>query len=600
MRDDRIVKKAERGNFPLQSSGDDGIIVKTVSLPGGTRVTPDPLSSANKPESPAPRFKLLSKIKEYLQPRPTTTGDLPYSSPKQAAIMGGIQGAFTGGPSAGVGGLAAGYAGVRIGEETESVGKALLGSTVIGAGATLLAASLLAIISGGMGIPIILATAGLIGAGGGTAGSLISKLQDKEFRETLAGKEPDSAVSTGTTQARGTPSAGTGQTPGQSPSPSRLRRFLQSKIREIFLPLQKLPEKSQMKQLKKLLTPLTRILGRVEHKLAESRVGQALASNLPPAVAGGLLGLGLSLLFSPIGPAMATLLGVAGGISGKVIAHNVQNRDGAGETVKKTLPLAATTSASVSALAAAASLPFLLSAPGLALPLAATALVGALSGLSGTLSGTAMGRVRDGGVGGFLLGIIPRLFLSANPMIPLVGGISGALGAGARTPKGRAFLGAVSGLLAGAASGVIGGPLMMGISAAVGALLGVGGALLGPKMQILERNLSEDLQGKLVEKLEPLVDKAGKKGQIALAAFAGGIGMLPLSLTTGILFGPVGAALPVLFGAISTAAGIARYMKKVEEAKKAQALKNLTPPPAQGQAGLTPQGNATQPAPASP
>ena len=51
----------------------------------------------------------LKKIADYFEPREDTSGDLPYSSPKTAAVSGGIKGFFTSGAVGAAAGAAGGY-----------------------------------------------------------------------------------------------------------------------------------------------------------------------------------------------------------------------------------------------------------------------------------------------------------------------------------------------------------------------------------------------------------------------------------------------------------------------------------------------------------
>lgn len=121
----------------------------------------------------------LKKIADYFEPREDTSGDLPYSSPKTAAVSGGIKGFFTSGAVGAAAGAAGGYAGVRVGEETGSMAKALSAGAVVGAGTLVAGTSVAAaaVTGAGLGAAALTGSSALAGAVGGGVGAAVKHVQ---------------------------------------------------------------------------------------------------------------------------------------------------------------------------------------------------------------------------------------------------------------------------------------------------------------------------------------------------------------------------------------------------------------------------------------
>ncbi len=132
----------------------------------------------------------LQKIADYFEPRPETTGDMPYSSPKSAATGGALKGFFSLGIPGAVAGAGAGFAGVSVGEETGSMTKALLAGSTVGAGALLTSTAITSSLAGGAAG---LASIGIMAAAGavaGATGTLIEKLQNSKIQKTDESGKP--------------------------------------------------------------------------------------------------------------------------------------------------------------------------------------------------------------------------------------------------------------------------------------------------------------------------------------------------------------------------------------------------------------------------
>lgn len=203
--------------------------------------------------------------------------------------------------------------------------------------------------------------------------------------------------------------------------------------------------------------------------------------------------------------------------------------------------------------------------------LAASGILGGLSGATGTLAGSRRASTRDGSYGGFLTGMTATA-ITGNSALFLAGTTAGGIGGKAVKAPGRAVLGALSGTALGAVTGVLGGPFTIAAGAAAGAVAGGVGAVIGPPIRQIMRNGIEDISNKAVEKLEPFLAKnpLGKKSKITIGALAGAVSLAPL----GIIFG-----LPVMAGAaaIGAAVGAVSTYRNLKNKENAEAQKENSP-----------------------
>jgi len=132
------------------------------------------------------------KLRDCASPRPSTTGDLPTSSPLSGSIAGGIQGYLTGGPVMAGAGLAGGWVGVKVGEKTGSfalavgTGAVVGGALAVGAAMSPLAAVLGAPVGpAGMGVAALLG--GFTGAVGTLSGSRRASTRDGVYGGMVMG-----------------------------------------------------------------------------------------------------------------------------------------------------------------------------------------------------------------------------------------------------------------------------------------------------------------------------------------------------------------------------------------------------------------------------
>ena len=93
------------------------------------------------------------------------------------------------------------------------------------------------------------------------------------------------------------------------------------------------------------------------------------------------------------------------------------------------------------------------------------------------------------------------------------------------------------------------------------ALCGVTGALgtaIGPPMQQINRNLTSDLRKRIEKTIEPVVDKAGPVGLLAIGTVGGAVSMAPMAVLGYYMFGAPGAAVPLVLGGGAMAATMLR------------------------------------------
>jgi hypothetical protein len=191
------------------------------------------------------------------------------------------------------------------------------------------------------------------------------------------------------------------------------------------------------------------------------------------------------------------------------------------------------------AVAGVAALVTLMGAP-VTLPVIAPAVVaGGLSAAAGSLSGANKETAKTGTRAGYFYTGLPAQLLTNNPVMAVSSSIAGGVGGTGAKNKGRALLGGLTGLGLGLVTGYLtcspGGPLVSGL---VCAAAGGGGSLIGRPIHQTVKNLHEDFNNKLYEKvIEPVLDKypLGKRGNLCVAAGTGGAvgglmgGMLGLS-----------------------------------------------------------------------
>ncbi|MGV8122746.1 MAG: hypothetical protein AB2L14_23540 [Candidatus Xenobiia bacterium LiM19] len=508
----------------------------------------DPLSIGTQkaPEAPAPLPPALQsqdqdvknlgkKILDYFEPRPATAGDLEYSSPSRAAMGGGIQGFFAGGPYGAAGGATGGYIGTRIGEEMHSLKHAIAASAVSGAGSMLLITSALPYIIGSpSSVGTFIAAMGLLGGASGAAGSLIGVLENERHRDAI--KEGVHNLLSGDTDGKEAAAA-------DSQDISLLRKA------------GNLAEKA-LHATAEALKPITdRIPGKVLAALTGAGIG---------AAAGALGG--------PMGIGIGAAAGAASGFSGAALAENMSSvkEQGTKKALMKGVGLSSALTASAGALAGAGIIAAISGNPAMGLALLGASLVGALSGTAGALSGSRLAKIRDGSAGGFMAGMLTNSFLGnsgALSLTPLAGSVGGAVGVKGKNTFWKAVLGGLSGGAVGAATGIIGGPISAAIGAAIGAGSGIAGALAGTKLHQGIRNLSEDIQKKISSAADSvtgtLIDKLGPEKGVAVAGFlSGAIGSLPLAVMGGLVFGPAGILLPTV---ASGALGAGKLLNQVKD-----------------------------------
>jgi hypothetical protein len=426
-----------------------------------------------------------------------------------------------------------------MGEETGKVRHALLAGAVAGAGSTLLAASLIPAIMGGpAGMAVYILAASLIGGTSGAVGTLIGALKGRKAKA----QDQPATLTPPNLKAGLAP-----QDPSATLTPQPPRSFL-GKVRDFA-------------------TQGFEKVKSVTKSLVEKH-GAKAASALAGAGIGAALG-------GPVGVGVGAIIGAVSGLAGTTLAEKMNSLKGPAPFLSK-LKGAATSSilsTSGAALMGAVALAVGAANPALGLVLGSAATIGALTGVSGTLSGSKLSSIRDGGTGGFMAGMLTNAFTGlGGPLSPLTASIGSAVGARASTNKGKAVLGALAGAALGAATGAFGGPVAAAAGAAIGAGLSALGAVAGPKLHQGIRNLTEDMQKKLTSGTDKLSDKVmdvmgTKKGLITLGALAGAIGSAPMGIMTGLLLGPLGAVLPSVVGGILGGIRYAKVAKNVEGIK---------------------------------
>ncbi|MEQ8171463.1 MAG: hypothetical protein ABRQ38_21425, partial [Candidatus Eremiobacterota bacterium] len=187
--------------------------------------------------------------------------------------------------------------------------------------------------------------------------------------------------------------------------------------------------------------------------------------------------------------------------------------------------------------------------------LTTAAILGGLSGASGSLSGNAFTSVSDGISGGVMTGMVAQA-LTGNSAMVLAGAVGGGVGGRAATTAGKVILGGGAGAATGAITAIpavmtlgVAGLPVMGISAAAGALSGAGGAVIGPVIRRTVRNLTMDINQKVDKHMDKALEgrKIGTLGKTAAGAGMGMVMFAPVGLIFG---GATGAAIGAGAGAL--------------------------------------------------
>ena len=185
------INSSQYNNYSVADRLDNNEVQENEVLENGVEVQDQ--ENAVSEDSPKAKKSALKSIADYFEPRETTSGDLPYSSPKRAAVAGGLKGFLSMGASGAVAGAAGGYAGVRVGEETGSMSKALAAGAAVGAG-TLLVGS--AVLSGSTGVASgagLMAVSGAVAGGTSAAIKHIEAKSEKEINPTVKKLAPIAA-----------------------------------------------------------------------------------------------------------------------------------------------------------------------------------------------------------------------------------------------------------------------------------------------------------------------------------------------------------------------------------------------------------------------
>jgi hypothetical protein len=483
----------------------------------------------------------FKKIADYFEPRSSTTGGTKESSALRAAVGGGIQGFFTGGPQAAAGGSIGGYAGLKMGEKTGSIRKALATSALAGAGSTVIAASLIAVIMAGpAGIALLILATAATGAIAGSTGSAIEVL-----RHIRAKKMSEAAYDEKASE--------------QPPEIDRLPCFAQQT-----------PDAGQG-----LLAHVKDLAEKGCRKVKEA-AGTMIArygSKGAAGLTGALIGAGLGMLGGPLGIGLGALTGALSGFIGSetVTAANKNNSKLSFKRTFENSGLGMILGASGAALLGAGACALATANPlGAALILSSAAIYGALTGVAGMLSGCKSSSMSDGSIWGFTGGMLTKSLLGlGGPLTPLTTAIGSAMGTRAQTNAGKALRGALAGGAVGALTGAFGGPVAMAVCAALGATISAAGAVLGTKLQQGIRNLTDDLMKKLKPFSEKtagvLIEKLGtKRGLIADGIISGAIGYAPLGMMGAIFLGPLGAVMPSAVGAVLGGIKMAAMSKEID------------------------------------
>lgn len=478
---------------------------------------PVPATLPVAPEIDEDSRSLGKKILDYFEPRSTTGADLQYSSPGRAAMGGGIQGFFVGGPTGAIGGAAGGYIGTRIGEEMHSMKSAIAASAVSGAGSILLATSLLPFVMGNpSSVGTYIATLGLVGGAAGAAGSLTGVLENERHREAL-----------------------------------------KESVHRLFGKDDSLADES-VSQEPSALGKAANITREAVHKIGQAL--KPLLDKIPAKVLAAAMGAGIGaatgVLGGPVGMAVRAATGAVTGFAGATLAEHMSSvkEQGTKKALVKGIGLGTALTASAGAIIGAGAVAAISGNPGLSFALLGCGLIGALSGTAGALSGSRLASVRDGSTGGFITGMISNSFLGnkgALMLTPLAASVGGAVGAKGKNVAWKVILGALSGGAIGAGTAIIGGPISALVGAAIGGTSGVIGALAGTKLQQGIRNLTEDIQKKVTGAADSvtgkLMDKLGEDRGVAAAGFlSGAVGSIPLAIMGGLVFGLPGALVPPL------------------------------------------------------
>ncbi|MHB2015549.1 MAG: Tim17/Tim22/Tim23/Pmp24 domain-containing protein [Candidatus Xenobia bacterium] len=196
------------------------------------------------------------------------------------------------------------------------------------------------------------------------------------------------------------------------------------------------------------------------------------------------------------------------------------------------------------------------------------AIAGGMAGVCGTITGGRMARIRDGAIGGFIFGAIGRAVIP-SPLNGLAAGIAGGIGSRFDNRVAGTLMAGVSGGAMGALLGLPGGPHAMLMSAALCGITGALGTAVGPPMQQINRNLTADLRKHIEKAIEPVVDKAGPAGLLAIGTVGGAVSMAPMGVLGYCVFGVPGAVVPLVLGGGAMAATMLRA-RHAAQAKREQ------------------------------
>lgn len=319
----------------------------------------------------------------------------------------------------------------------------------------------------------------------------------------------------------------------------------------------------------KLLVLPKKLKEYTEPKYYTNQYGQTREYGDSPDVrpVGAALGGGIQGYIFGGGP-VGLLSGALGGYVGTEVSRSTQS-------VTKGLAAGAATGAAAG-VATATALSILVNGttPGVGV-LIPIAILGGLSGTTGTLSGNKFVSVQDGMYGGVTAGLVAQA-LTGNSAMALAGAVGGGAGGIAETTTGKLILGGGAGALAGAVTAIpalitmgANGLPILAISATAGALSGATGAVAGQVVRRFIRNVTTDASEAVSGKVDAIYAK--RKPSIAEKTLAGaGIGAIMLAPLGWIFGGPQGAAIAAGVGAVAKG-GLTLY-QKTRDKKKYESL----------------------------
>ncbi|MBI2265899.1 MAG: hypothetical protein HYU64_12115 [Armatimonadetes bacterium] len=340
-----------------------------------------------------------------------------------------------------------------------------------------------------------------------------------------------------------------------------------------------------------------------QHKL-EVKIDDAKALSLTSAVITGATGTGLSYLGSrfasdllvssaALPPVAGTAITIAGTLLGTYgslrLAKKVAEKN---DPFINALSIGSASGAAVASIASG-TVASLIFGPSAFVPAAEWGLIiGGLAGASGTLSGSAKASTRDAAYGGLTFGFLLNL-MAGIPAANMVGAISSGIGgkieaslapedgkekSALRSALERGGFGALTGALISGALGALGGPQAVVPAMLVGAGVGGAGALVGPVIRQVERNLTQDGVVAISKKLDPKLENVHlNKAQKALLggtvwAMSGGLMGLVFTRMLGPMAPLMVAGAAFAAGAIKTYADQVKRDHAKSDLKKQDAL----------------------------